>query len=259
MSSTPTRKPARRTAERILEVTLDLLNRHGEPQVTTTQIAAALRISPGNLYYHYSSKDILLKSLFERYEAEMHPLLAAAAGVRDVEDAWFFVHSVLEAMWRYRFIYRDLNHLLATHRALEQAMQKMLPIKHSACVQMLLALSPTPTQPTHVQRKGQGAATRQAQRSDEMVSEAPAQMPTEASPHMQATAHNMVLTLCYWFSYEYALNPRQAMEEVQAEQALRRGAQHVLALLLPYLTAQEAQHLLALAQAYAQRDQAPPV
>ena len=46
------KKAPRRTAERILEVTLDLFNRFGEPNVSTTLISAELRISPGNLYYH---------------------------------------------------------------------------------------------------------------------------------------------------------------------------------------------------------------
>jgi predicted acylesterase/phospholipase RssA len=52
----------RRTAERILEVTLDLFNRFGEPNVSTTLISAELNISPGNLYYHYPAKDELINS-----------------------------------------------------------------------------------------------------------------------------------------------------------------------------------------------------
>jgi AcrR family transcriptional regulator len=46
------KKAPRRTAQRILEVALDLFNRFGEPNVSTTLVAAQLGISPGNLYYH---------------------------------------------------------------------------------------------------------------------------------------------------------------------------------------------------------------
>ena len=83
-------KKPRRTAERILEVTLELFNRFGEPNVSTTLISAELGISPGNLDYHYPAKDELINGLFNRYEAELNDLLTAADNVRDVEDAWLF-------------------------------------------------------------------------------------------------------------------------------------------------------------------------
>jgi AcrR family transcriptional regulator len=67
----PPKKPPRRTAERILEVTLDLFNRFGEPNVSTTLISAELNISPGNLYYHYPAKDELINALFDRYETAL--------------------------------------------------------------------------------------------------------------------------------------------------------------------------------------------
>ena len=66
----PPKKP-RRTAERILEVALEQFNRFGEPNVSTTALAGELNISPGNLYYHYPAKEVLVNALFERYAAEM--------------------------------------------------------------------------------------------------------------------------------------------------------------------------------------------
>ena len=80
MPSSPPKKP-RRTAERILDVTLELFNRFGEPNVSTTLISAELGISPGNLYYHYPAKDELINTLFNRYELALNELLGAA-------DAW---------------------------------------------------------------------------------------------------------------------------------------------------------------------------
>ena len=51
------RKAPRRTAQRILETALEMFNRFGEPNVSTTALSAELGISPGNLYYHYPAKD----------------------------------------------------------------------------------------------------------------------------------------------------------------------------------------------------------
>ncbi|MBV5322894.1 MAG: TetR/AcrR family transcriptional regulator, partial [Ilumatobacteraceae bacterium] len=113
------KKAPRRTAERILEVTLDLFNRFGEPNVSTTLISSELNISPGNLYYHYPAKEELVTALFNRYEAALDELLEAAPGVHDVEDAWFFMHTLFELVWQYRFLYRDLNDLLSKNRKLE--------------------------------------------------------------------------------------------------------------------------------------------
>src|SRR5262245_18244338 len=93
------KKKPRRTAERILEVTLELFNRFGEPNVSTTAISAEMNISPGNLYYHYPAKDELINALVDRYERALGELLGAAEQVRDVEDAWLFVHMMFELIW----------------------------------------------------------------------------------------------------------------------------------------------------------------
>ena len=110
------RKKPRRTAERILEVTLALFNRFGEPNVSTTLISAELGISPGNLYYHYPAKDELVNTLFDRHAQALSELMPAAAGVENVEDAWLFLHMLFEATWEYRFLYRDINDLLSKNR-----------------------------------------------------------------------------------------------------------------------------------------------
>jgi AcrR family transcriptional regulator len=213
------RKAPRRTAERILEVTLDLFNRFGEPNVSTTLIAAELGISPGNLYYHYPAKDALINSLFDRYENALGVLLPAAGDVRDVEDAWFFLHTLFELIWQYRFLYRDLNDLLSKNRHLETQFQKVLHDKAHAVHAMLDGMS-------------RAGAVRIAE------------------GELQPTATSMVVVLTYWLSFEYVRDPRRALESENAQRALLRGARHVLHLLVPYLEQAERAHLLQLAGAY---------
>jgi AcrR family transcriptional regulator len=213
------KKAPRRTAERILEVTLDLFNRFGEPNVSTTLISAELNISPGNLYYHYPAKDELINSLFDRYEVALNELLHAADDVRDVEDAWFFLHTLFELIWQHRFLYRDLNDLLSKNRRLETHFQAILKNKARAVRALLDGMSRT------------GAV-----RIDTR----------EAEP----TATSMVVVLTYWLSYEYVRDPRHALEPDASQQALLRGAHHVLHLLVPYLEPAQRAHLLQLAGAY---------
>jgi len=219
------KKTPRRTAERILEVTLELFNRFGEPNVSTTLISAELGISPGNLYYHYPAKDELINSLFDRYEKALNELLNASDGVRDVEDAWFFMHTLFELIWQYRFLYRDLNDLLSKNRRLETHFQWVLKNKTRSVRAMLDSMN----------RSG-------AIQID--------------SREMEPTATSMVVVLTYWLSFEYVKDPRNALEPDSAQSALMRGAHHVLNLLVPYLETTQRNHLLTLAGAYT--PQPPP-
>ncbi|MEO6659955.1 MAG: TetR/AcrR family transcriptional regulator [Burkholderiaceae bacterium] len=216
--ATTTKKP-RRTAERILDVTLELFNRFGEPNVSTTLISAELGISPGNLYYHYPAKDELINSLFNRYETALDELLRAAEDVANVEDAWLFFHMLFELIWRYRFLYRDLNDLLSKNRRLEMHFQFVLKNKAKAVQGVLDGLA-------------RGGAMRIEARDMEPV----------------ATA--MVVVLTYWLSFEYVRDPRRALEPETAASALLRGAFHVLSLLLPYLEAGQREHLHSLVGNY---------
>ena len=213
------KKKPRRTAERILEVTLELFNRFGEPNVSTTAISAEMNISPGNLYYHYPAKDELINALVDRYERALNELLGAAEQVRNVEDAWLFVHMMFELIWNYRFLYRDVNDLLSKNRKLETRFQAALQGKARAVQHLLDGLA-----------RGQAMA---------------------GSPPESATvAQAMVVVLTYWLSYEYVRDPRRALEPEGAAAALNRGAFHALSLLLPYLEPAARQHLMALAGAY---------
>ena len=104
------KKPKRRTRERILEASLRLFNDFGEPNVTTTVIADDLNISPGNLYYHFHSKDEIVNELFTGFEREINETLAAPTRrAANVEDMWLFLHVLFEEIWKYRFLYREIG------------------------------------------------------------------------------------------------------------------------------------------------------
>src|SRR5215471_15851019 len=108
------RKRPRRTRERIIETALALFNRFGEPNITTADIANEMGISPGNLYYHFRNKDQIIAELFAILEQRLDPLLQVPARrTAGVEDLWLVLHLLFEAMWDYRFFFRDLDEILS--------------------------------------------------------------------------------------------------------------------------------------------------
>jgi AcrR family transcriptional regulator len=195
------KKPKRRTRERILETSLRLFNEFGEPNVTTTLIADELNMSPGNLYYHFHSKDEIVNALFSDFERDIEEILAAPSRrAASVEDIWLFLHLLFESIWRFRFLYRDLSDLLTRNRLLEVHLGRILEHKVRTATQLCAGLV----------------------ESQEM----------RASPaEVHALANNMAALATCWLSFEYARNPRRRMEG----EALSRGVYQVMAMISPFL------------------------
>ena len=198
-------KPPRRTRERILETALALFNQMGEPSVAATSIAFEMGISPGNLYYHYSSKEEIVEDLFAAFRREIETTLAAPQKrAPHAEDIWLFLHLVFEAIWKYRFLYRDLNDLVARYHTVEVQFRRILAHKLRVAEKILAGLV----------EAGQLNA-----RPDEIAT----------------LAQNMVLIATYWMSFEFARDPRAP----QDGKTLARGAFHVMSLAAPYLAPRE--------------------
>ncbi len=209
-------KPKRRTRERILETALGMFNGYGEPAVTTAAIALEMGISPGNLYYHYKSKEKIVEDLVTGFRHEIDPILAAPEKrLPNAEDCWLFLHLVFEAIWKYRFIYRDLNELITRYRSVETHFRRILA--HEIRV------------------------------AEEIMSGLVAGGQMKASPsEIAALAQSMAMVATYWLSFEYAKNPRAE----QDGRALARGAFQVMSLAAPYLGAHERKLFDHLAEKY---------
>jgi AcrR family transcriptional regulator len=104
------------TRTRILVASLLLFNEQGEPNTTTNEIADAVDISPGNLYYHFHKKSDLVNALLLEFQADARRVLQppdTAQGTLD--DFWVFLHHLLELTGAYRFLLRDMETLLVEY------------------------------------------------------------------------------------------------------------------------------------------------
>lgn len=98
-----------------------LMNEHGAQSIGTTQIAAALKISPGNLYYHFKNKEEIVRILFDEVEQGLRDLVTAdiEIPISPTRFAGFYLRS-LEVIWEHRFFFGGLLQLLRKDEELAQ-------------------------------------------------------------------------------------------------------------------------------------------
>lgn len=107
------------TKQRILDTALTMFNEQGERSVTTNHIAARLEISPGNLYYHFKNKRAIIFELFLAYEQRVSENLYVPEDRKlTTADKLNYLQTIFTGLWEYRFIHRDMEHLLNSDEAL---------------------------------------------------------------------------------------------------------------------------------------------
>jgi AcrR family transcriptional regulator len=204
-----------RTRARILAESLRLFNELGEARVTTGMVAEALNMSPGNLYYHFRNKDQIVERLFERFEERIDVQPAASqAGPEAIEDLWLYLHLMLESIWDYRFLYRNLDDLVARNRRLRERFIRIIERKSSAVVALC-----------------EGLVRARAMRA----------RPEE----IRTLARNVLVVATYWLNFRSLQGGRGP-----AEADLGQGAFQVMALFAPYLVGQARDHLDHLSHTY---------
>ena len=117
------------TKERILQASLMLFNDLGERNVTTNHIATHLNISPGNLYYHFRNKQAIIFALFESYQQDVLRILQVPQG-RPLapQDKLDYLKAIFKGLWDYRFLHRDMEHLLHADPKLHAEYQQFFRI-----------------------------------------------------------------------------------------------------------------------------------
>jgi len=206
----------RDTRELILTTSLEMFNAEGEPNVTTNHIADEADISPGNLYYHFRSKDDIVIELFKRFLARIQPLIDVPADVLlEAEDLWFQLHLSFELKGEYRFLYRNLADLTSRIPDLDRAMRGLLSRERQAAWNSISGLE-------------QAAAMEINSMQKEMLTD------------------SILLTMTYWIPFSSLFDPR-SLDDGSAQ--IKAIAQ-VLLSVTPYLHEPERSRFISLASDY---------
>jgi len=192
-------KPVK-TRERILLTSLDLFNTEGEPNVTTVDIANELDISPGNLYYHFHGKEVILKELYARFDHRMREVLTAPIErPLNTEDSWYYLYVVFEDIYAFRFLYRNLSDIVERDKDVGRKFGRLMQVKKSTAEAVCLRL-----------------------RELEIL--------TATDDEIQAMVETIVLTLTYWLPYSDLSHPGQ-----EPAALFHRGVFQIMSIVAPYL------------------------
>jgi len=205
-----------KTKDRIIETALRLFNEEGEPNVTTNHIADEMDISPGNLYYHYRSKDDIIWQIFLNYEKKINQVLNLKdVNYTSMEDMWFYLHMVFEVIAEYRFLYRNLIQLMNRIEFLKRHFRHILALKSQTALNIMKNLSEL------------GAL-----KADDQT--------------IASLADQIALTTTFWLNYSIAIYD----DDYDEEKKLSHGIFHVMRMVAPFLNDQEKEILDQLSTQY---------
>ena len=200
-----------KTAQRILHTATQLFNERGERNVTASDIALELDISPGNLYYHFKGKDGILSALFNGCYRELAGVLAAPlleeqffSGIDPLERSWLFLTVLTEVMYSNRFLYLNVTDLMQRYPEIDLGMRRLLNLKRQAGRQLATELLAPVSIQSHPAR-------------------------------LHHVADSMAMTLMYWMSFEQLADASKT-----PQQTLHQAVLKTLSHCAPYLGVEQA-------------------
>ena len=100
------------TQKLITHTALELFNEFGTKAISTNRIADECQLSRGNLHYHFRTKEEIVHTIFDEINREMEASWYTDHLEPTMQKMHFMFVRQIKLIWRYRFLYRELNSLL---------------------------------------------------------------------------------------------------------------------------------------------------
>ena len=129
--------------ETIVKKALKLFNEKGVNVISTNHIADAMKISPGNLYYHFQNKQEIIREIYHsmiRYMDAVWVIPSSGDGEVHLID---YMTKTMKMQYRFRFFYREIGTLLNSDEKLRQLYAKNRRNRQSQMLQLFEYLHDT--------------------------------------------------------------------------------------------------------------------
>lgn len=130
-----------KTKRKILDAALILLNEQGMSQVSQRTISDQLKISPGNLTYHYKKKTEIIEALyFELVEKMNHAFNTFKELSSNLNLLIKSSEDLFDILYQYRFFFIDIVQILRTYETIAAHYQQLQEVRKEQFKGMIVQL-----------------------------------------------------------------------------------------------------------------------
>lgn len=122
-----------KTREKILIASLELFNKSGVVAITTNHIAKEIDISPGNLYFHFTNKEEIIRELFTQMTEEIYAIWRPHPR-KEQGSPLTLIKNTFEVYWKFRFFHREMYHM----RRKDASLQKIWKAHMTKTIKMMI-------------------------------------------------------------------------------------------------------------------------
>ncbi|WP_037586467.1 TetR/AcrR family transcriptional regulator [Stenoxybacter acetivorans] len=208
MNTTDTEKRTKfnRTYYRILDTALKLFDERGERNVGLNHIAEALRISSGNLHYHFKNKDEIILHLNRKFQKDLFQCFLSVIDQLPMtgDKLYLLLKNITHIMWKYRSLLLDNHSLIARHPDLLKEYSQFLNKDLLPILSIFLMHSEKANLMT-IQGEGDDQSTK-------------------------IFAESLYIVTKYWFDFEFTLKGK-----LSSISSCFRCAQYIMILMRPFV------------------------
>ena len=130
------------TKDKIIQTAINLFNMHGTKAISTNHIATEMGISPGNLYYHFRSKNDIIRTISNKFYSEVVSIFQIQLDdISDFSQRFITLfHSFFIIQKSYQFLFFEGVHLVKHDQELQNGYIELTRLIQDGYYNMLSSL-----------------------------------------------------------------------------------------------------------------------